>query len=143
MTTVPPPAAAAAAIARLIASLSIVTPSPLAPKSRTSNRRPTGGTATTDDGAGDAESVVPAFRVLDAPEQATHGEQQRQRERPRMVSGEWHVRRHSRWNTSRSGRLRGLSSGLVGMMSRMYVHHRRHTSVWAMASQRDSSSIST
>src|SRR5687768_15630359 len=71
MTTVPPPAAAAAAIARLIASLSIVTPSPLAPKSRTSKRRLTGGTATTDDGDGDAESVVPAFRVLDAPEQAT------------------------------------------------------------------------
>ena len=71
------------------------------------------------------------------------GEQQRQRERPRMASSEWHARRQSRWNTSRSGRLRGLSSGLVGMMSRMYVHHRRHTSVWAMASQRASSSIST
>src|SRR5215208_5941220 len=70
MTTVPPPAPAAAAIARLIASLSIVTPSPLAPKSRTSKRRLTDGTATTDLGEGDAESVVPALRVLDAPEQA-------------------------------------------------------------------------
>ncbi len=35
----PPPAADAASIARLIASLSIVTPSPLAPKSRTSKVR--------------------------------------------------------------------------------------------------------
>src|SRR5215211_3687583 len=42
MTTVPPPAAEAAAMARLIASLSIVTPSPLAPKSRTSKLRRAG-----------------------------------------------------------------------------------------------------
>src|SRR5204863_57707 len=71
------------------------------------------------------------------------GEEQRKRETSRAASSHRHVVSHSRWNTSRNGWLRGLSSGLVGMMSRMYVHHRRHTSVSATAFQRASFSIST
>ena len=52
-------------------------------------------------------------------------------------------RPQSRWNTSAAPRETGLLSGLLGMTSPMYFHHRWHTSVCATAAQLASSSIST
>ena len=46
-------------------------------------------------------------------------------------------------NTSRSSREIGLSSAFAGMMSRMWRHQRRQTSVVATAAHRASLSIST
>jgi hypothetical protein len=48
----------------------------------------------------------------------------------------------SMWKTSWISIATGLSSGLEGIRSRMYFHHRLHTSVAAMAFQRSSLSIS-
>ena len=51
--------------------------------------------------------------------------------------------RQARKNTGLRSSERGLLSGLDGMMSAMYVHHFRQTSVEATAFQRSSDSIST
>ena len=46
------------------------------------------------------------------------------------------------WKHSTSGKLLGELSGFASMMSAMWAHQRLQTSVWAIAFQRSSSSIS-